>query len=117
MDLYSAINNRKSCRSYKAQPLSNGRQNGIREAINTFGPLYPDVPLDWRFVSEAKGVLRSQVPHYLVISGRGRAGEQENAGSVFEQLILWLHKNGIGSTWRRIASTCSPGALKSGRQR
>lgn len=99
MDLFDSINRRKSCRSYAGQPFEAERLEEIREAINGFQPLYPDVPLDYRFITKAKGIFKVQAPHYLIISGQGREKEAENAGFLFEQLVLWLDAHNIGSVW------------------
>lgn len=99
MDLFDSISRRKSCRSYTGQPLGKEQLEEIREAINGFEPLYPDVPLEYRFITKAKGVFKVQAPHYLIISGQGKEKEPENAGFLFEQLILWFDAHNIGSVW------------------
>lgn len=99
MDLFDSINRRKSCRNYTQQPFDEAQLEEIRKAIDGFEPLYPDVPLAYRFVTRAKGILKVQAPHYLIISGQGKEGEAENAGFLFEQLILWFDAHKIGSVW------------------
>ncbi len=99
MDLFDSINRRKSCRNYTGQPFGDEQLEEIREAISGFEPLYPDVPLDYRFVTKAKGIFKVQAPHYLIVSGQGKEGELENAGFLFQQLILWFDAHNIGSVW------------------
>lgn len=99
MELFNEINKRKSCRKYKSKPFSNERLNEIKKAIQNFSPLYPDVKLDFRFVRETKGMFHVEAPHYLIVSGQGKDGEQENAGFIYEQLVLWFSLNGIGCVW------------------
>lgn len=99
MDLFDSINRRKSCRNYIQQPFGEEQLEEIRGAINGFEPLYPDVPLEYRFVTKAKGIFKVQAPHYLIISGQGKEKESENAGFLFQQLILWLDAHHIGSVW------------------
>lgn len=99
MDLFDSINRRKSCRNYTQQPFEEERLEEIREAINGFELLYPDVPLEYRFVTKAKGIFKVQAPHYLMISGQGKEKESENAGFLFQQLILWFDAHDIGSVW------------------
>lgn len=77
MDLFDSINRRKSCRNYTQQPFEEKRLEEIREAINGFELLYPDVPLEYRFVTKAKGIFKVQAPHYLMISGQGKEKESE----------------------------------------
>ena len=99
MDLFDSISRRKSCRNYIGQPFGEEQLEKIRVAINGFESLYPDVPLEFRFVTKAKGIFKVQAPHYLIISGQGKEKELENAGFLFEQLILWFDAQSIGSVW------------------
>lgn len=99
MNLFNSINRRKSCRNYTGQPFGKEQLEEIREAINGFEPLYPDVPLEYRFITQAKGMFKVQAPHYLIVSGQGKEKESENAGFLFEQLILWFDAQNIGSVW------------------
>lgn len=99
MDLFESIGRRKSCRSYTGQPFDGERLEEIRRAIGGFEPLYPQVPLEYRFVTETKGLFKVEAPHYLIVSGRGQQGEPENAGFIGQQLVLWLDLQGIGSVW------------------
>ena len=99
MDLFEAINRRKSCRSYAGQPFDGERLDEIRRAIDGFEPLYPDVPLQYRFSTDTKGLFRVEAPHYLIVSGQGKDGEPESAGFLYQQLILWFDLHEIGSVW------------------
>ena len=99
MDLYDSISRRKSCRNYTGQPLSGGQLDEIRDAIEKFHPLFPDIPLNYRFVTETKGMFHVRAPHYLIVSGQGKEGEQENAGFLFQQLVLWFDAHDIGCVW------------------
>lgn len=99
MDLFDSIARRKSCRNYIDQSLSSGQLDEIEAAIETFEPLYPDLTLNYRFVSETKGIFHVKAPHYLIVSGQGKEGEQENAGFLFEQLVLWFDAHDIGCVW------------------
>lgn len=99
MDLYSSIFRRKSCRSYTGQPCSSAQLKELEAAIAGFRQLYADVPLQYRLVQEVKGTFKAAAPHFLIVHGQGKAGEMESAGFLFEQLVLWLDANGIGSVW------------------
>lgn len=99
MDLFDSINRRKSCRNYTGQLLGEEQLEEIREAISGFELLYPDVPLEYRFATKTTGIFKVQAPHYLIVSGQGKEGEAENAGFLFQQLILWFDAHNIGSVW------------------
>lgn len=99
MDLFDSISRRKSCRKYNLEPLSDEQLKEIEAALDSFEPLFEDVPLSYRFVRETKGMFHVLAPHYLIISGPGKEGEQENAGFIGQQLMLWLNNRGLGSVW------------------
>lgn len=99
MDLYTMINKRKSCRNYTGQPFDNEKLSEINDAIKGFKPLDPDVALEWRFIEKMKGPFQVEAPHFLIISGQGKDGEAENAGFMFQQLMLWFNLHEIGSVW------------------
>jgi nitroreductase len=99
MDLYNSISRRKACRKYIEEPLDEEQLEEIKTALNTFKPLHPDVPLNYRFASKTKGIFHVKAPHYLIISGQGKEGEEENAGFIGQQLMLWLDSYGLGGVW------------------
>lgn len=99
MDLYDAIAQRQSCRKYDMQPLPATFFPEMDAAIQGFDPLYPDVRLTHRIAPGIKGRFGVTAPHYLVITGQGKAGEAESAGFLYEQLVLWLSARDIGSVW------------------
>ena len=99
MDLFEAKSRRKSCRNYTGQPFDREQLDEIRRTIDGFESLYPDAQLEYRFATEAKGLFRIEAPHYLIVSGQGKAGEPENAGFICEQLVLWFDRHDIGSVW------------------
>lgn len=99
MDLFDAINRRKSCRKYISEPLSAKQLEEIEAILKTFEPLFPDAPLSYRFTTETAGMFHVKAPHYLIISGQGKKGEQENAGFIGQQCMLWLNAHELGSVW------------------
>lgn len=99
MDLYSSISQRKSCRNFDMRPLDQSFLEKIEEAIQGFDRLYPDVSLKYRFAQKVKGRFRVEAPHYLIISGKGKPGESESAGFLFQQLVLWFDAHEIGNVW------------------
>lgn len=99
MNLYESIPQRKSCRKYAPQPLGSDKLAEIERAIESFEPLSPDIPLKWRFASQVKGLYHVNAPQYLIIAGQGKPGEKENAGFLFQQLVLWFDAMGLGCVW------------------
>ena len=99
MDLFNSISRRKACRKYVAEPLREIQLEEIETALNSFKPLYPDAPLSYRFASETKGVFHVKAPHYLVISGQSKKGEEENAGFIGQMLLLWFYSHERGGVW------------------
>lgn len=99
MNLYHSIAQRKSCRKYDMQPLKQEELTAIEEAIKGFAPLYPGMPVQYRFARKVKGLYHVEAPHYLIISGQGKPEEAENIGFVFEQLVLWFDAMELGCVW------------------
>ena len=99
MDLFHAIYQRKACREYLDEPFSQEELAEVEAVIKGFDALFPKVTLDYRFIKKTKGMFHVEAPQYLVISGSGKEGEQENAGFIGEQFILWLNTRGFGATW------------------
>lgn len=99
MKLYDAIAIRKSCRKFSTEPLNAAKLQAMEAAIASFDLLYEDVKLSYRFVKRTKGMFNVLAPHYLLISGTGDVREQEAAGFLFEQLMLWFATQGIGAVW------------------
>lgn len=81
------------------EPLPESILTEMEAAIAGFDRLYPDVCLEHRLIEKVKGKYLVDAPHYLMISGNGGAREEESAGFLYEQLILWLDAKGIGSVW------------------
>ena len=99
MDLYDAIFKLKSNRSYEMSALPPAVFIDLEAAIAGFVRLYADVPLDYRFTDQTKGMFSVKAPHYLIIGGSGMDGELEAAGFLFEQANLWLSASGYGTIW------------------
>lgn len=99
MDLFDYIYKRKSCRKYILEHLSSDVLKEIESKLENFELLFKDVPISYRFVSETKGMFHVLAPHYLVFSGVGKDGEQENVGFIGQQLMLWLNSQNIGGVW------------------
>lgn len=100
MSLFSAITKRKSNRNFINIPLDNKQLDEMIAVLKNFELLHLDSPLDYRIVSQTKGMFNVDAPHYLIISGQGKKHEEENAGFVGQKFVLWLHTKGIGSVWQ-----------------
>lgn len=99
MNLYASIAKRKCCRKYDLQLLNQEILEKIADAIEHFTPLFPNVPIQWRFTNKVKGRFHVEAPHYIIISGQGNPSEKENAGFLFQQLVLWFDAMEIGCVW------------------
>lgn len=99
MDVFDSISRRKSCRKYIPEPLSAKQLEEIQAVLDTCEPLFPDASLNYRFATETAGMFHVKAPHYLVVSGQGKEGEQENAGFIGQQLMLWLNAHELGGVW------------------
>ncbi|MDR0929176.1 MAG: hypothetical protein LBM74_05620 [Oscillospiraceae bacterium] len=99
MQLYQAIARRQSTRRYDPAPLPEAFLKEMEAAIADFAPLYPDLPIHHRLTMQVRGMLSVRAPQYLILSGQGAPGEKEQAGFLYEQLVLWLDLQGIGSVW------------------
>ncbi len=99
MDLYHSISRRKSCRKYWQEPLTTSQLDEIKKTLDLFEPLYPHAPIGYRFTSKTKGMFHVKAPHYLIFSGQGKDGEQENAGFIGQKLMLWLNAHELGGVW------------------
>ena len=95
------IYQRRSVRSYRAEPLSQDLLQEISYRLQTLTPLYPSVKV------KASIVTREQVrtpflwapPHMIAIYSEEADGDLENVGFLFQQLDLYLQSIGLGSCW------------------
>ena len=97
--LYEEVLRRRSVRKYDDEPLTQEELAAAEQALASFAPLYPDVPLYHRIAQRVRGSFHVEAPQYMIINGRGRERELENAGFLFEQFGLWLSSRGLGSVW------------------
>ena len=99
--LYDSIFTRKSCRKYDMTPLNAAELEIIHGAVSKCKLLNPNIQLQTYIVnaSQVKGIAMVKAPHYLIISGHRKQGEQLNAGFLFEQWSLWMSANGYGCVW------------------
>lgn len=97
MNLYNAINVRKSSRDFLSEPLSSKDLTAALKVLENFPVLFSESFLKYRFVTETKGLFNVKAPHYLIISGPKNRAAFVNAGFVGQKFVLWLHSEGLGS--------------------
>lgn len=100
MNLYEAITERKSTRTFIQEPLADEVLEKLLASLQSFPLLDENVILRFRFVRETKGLFNVIAPHYLIITGYGKKDEQVNAGFIGEQFVLYLHTQNIGAVWQ-----------------
>lgn len=98
-NLYKLIERRKSCRKFDMNPLPKEKLEEIDAVIDTFDTLYSDNSVSHRIIHKGKGLFHVEAPHYLIIYGKGEKCEFEEAGFLYEQLVLWFDSVGIGCVW------------------
>ncbi|MGB9936489.1 MAG: nitroreductase family protein [Methanobacterium sp.] len=103
-DLYETIFKRKSIRNYDLTPLDENTLSEISDYLNNLDPLYDDIKLELKIVSENKINRRfmKKAPHYLVIFSENKEGYLTNVGFMLQQVDLFLSANGIGTCWQGI---------------
>ena len=93
------IAKRKSCRKYTDAPLS----DAILESIRSFQmePLYPDIQVRWHVVEKEhiRSPFAFTTEQLVVIFSENKPGYLENVGFMFQQMDLWLQKQGLGVCW------------------
>lgn len=112
MNLYHAISKRKSTRQFINDPLESKQLDNLINTLENFELLFLDSPLQYRIVSHTKGLFNIEAPHYLIISGQGRAHDQVNAGFIGQKFVLFLHTLGIGSIWQGMSKDSSKSRLR-----
>ena len=105
MNLYGAIQKRKSIRSYIQEPLSEAEIEGLVDFISAQNP--PEEEIDWNFdtlptLDMVKICAREpwlKAPHYLVLRAERKFFSLQLCGYLGELACLYLTEQGIGSCW------------------
>ena len=101
MDLKQTIYTRKSCRKYQDRTVDGALMQQILEAISELKPLYPQIKVSARLVSndQVRFYFPWKAPHLVAIFSEVTEGYLENVGFLFQQLDLFLQSRGLGSCW------------------
>jgi len=103
-DLYETIFKRKSIRNYDLTPLDEDTLNDISNHLNNLEPLYDDIKLELKIISESDVNRRfmKKAPHYIAIFSENKEGYLTNVGFMLQQMDLLFSANGIGTCWQGI---------------
>ncbi|MBQ7821631.1 MAG: nitroreductase [Clostridia bacterium] len=101
MSLRDMIYKRRSCRSYKNEPVDASTIQKIKEFAAKITPLYPDIEIKSEIIDSehVKCVLPWRSPQVIAIFSEDKEGAYENVGFVFEQLELYMQSLGLGVCW------------------
>lgn len=108
-DFYPIIFKRKSIRNYDLTPLNEDILGNIKDHINSLKPLYSDIEVDFKILSQ-KDVnprMMKKAPHYIAAFSETREkytkeGYKTNIGFMLQQMDLFFSANGWGSCWQGI---------------
>lgn len=104
MTKYEAIFRRKSVRKYKKAEVD----EAVLDKIRSFGQdalgVRPDIRVKWRIYKgcdhKVKGLFQVKAPYYAALYSEVCEDCQINGGCLMEQLVLYLHTQGIGSCYQ-----------------
>lgn len=109
MELFDAIQIRRSVRKYLFEKLSDKKLKEIKNVISSSESLYKDINLKINIIDGdkmdpvLKGVIgnygKVKAPYYLLASSEVKDGYLENTGYVLEKIVLSLTGMGIGTCW------------------
>ncbi|MBI5458426.1 nitroreductase family protein [Methanobacterium sp.] len=106
-DLYPQIFKRKSIRNYDLTPLEDGVLENIIEEINNLEPLYADIKVDFKIISQndVNPRMMKKAPHYIAVFSENKEGYKTNVGFMLQQMDIFFSANGLGSCWQGIPKT------------
>jgi nitroreductase len=110
MDLYNAIDNRKSIRKYESRALDTDTVNFVKQELKTTQAMYSDVKVRLEFIEDPgvstsigmgffHGLAKISAPHCIIGISEVKKGYMENMGFILEQIVLKLTDMGIGTCW------------------
>lgn len=105
MNLYEAIRNRQSVRSYKDIPVSQESFRRIQMYTGRITPLVDSIKTEFVFFNtqekplHLKGAFQVHAPHVLALYSEEAEGWALNAGYMMEQMVLYMTAKGIGSCY------------------
>lgn len=110
MNLYEAIFERRSVRSYRMEAVDEMILEGIPEYIKEIEPLFPDIRTEVRIIRHYKerervgGFCNVKAPYYAAIFTEDKEKGELHAGYLMQHLSLYLESRGLGSCFVGMAS-------------
>lgn len=101
MDLENLIYERKSCREYSDEEITEEEFAKIEDFIKNAKRLDSSIEFVYDILTRDRVTVRTRwsAPYYLILYSQKRDHYMENLGFVFQQLCLYMQSMGIGSCW------------------
>lgn len=98
--MHAAIFTRKSVRKFSG-PLDAGQLEQLNSFLRTLVPLIPDIKVQAVIAQPEtmSWISSSPIPQFLAIGSQQKPLYLTNVGFLFQQVDLYLSKNGLGSYW------------------
>lgn len=108
--LYEAIPHRKSVRKYEERPLTDDTINQVQEALDKVKIFFPEAPVAAQILDNGavKGKFTTKCASYIAVYANREPKAYANAGSILEQMHLWLSSQNIGSWIHGLAAPVKP---------
>lgn len=109
MNLYEEIFDRQSTRKYTSEKLPENMRNLILAYVQKTARLDENIAIEIEILDKddenfkITGMRNVSAPQYLLMYSEEKPGYEQNAGYVFEQLILYLAAKGLGSCYLGMA--------------
>lgn len=110
MNLYEAIYQRRSVRSYNMEPLEEKTLAHIENFMKSLRAYRDNIEYEIKIVENLKedsglgGAFQVKAPYYLILTSEFKQDYLINAGFIIQQMVLYLTAMNIG--------TCYQGAIK-----
>ncbi len=103
-ELYSAIFQRKSIRTFDLMPLDDDTLTEISKYLNALKPMRDDIKTELKIVSsdKVKRRMMKEAPHYIAVFSEAKESYLTNIGFMLQPVDLFLSANGLGSCWQGI---------------
>lgn len=110
MELYDAINFRKSTREYSPESIGNESLQVVRGIIDNTERLYNNIEMKIHLVENGQeihnmlpGIIgaygRIRAPHYLLVTSEEKEGYLQNIGYALQGVVLMLTTIGLATCW------------------
>ena len=101
MSLESLIYERKSCRKYRDDEISQDEFDKISDFVDKAAVLDESIDFEYEILRKDDVNLKTRwsAPYYLSIYSQNRNNYKENVGFVFQQVSLYMQSLGIGNCW------------------